>query len=133
MKSIIKTKSEKMLLTVNIPSDQNEILSGIMASHGGKVITALSSDGGKQLGYLLGFGGFEKNEKPQREVSQSCVVFSGVGGSELNEILRQMREAGVVVALKAVCTAYNQSWTLADLAIELDNEHKAMTGGGKGE
>lgn len=133
MKSIIKTKSEKMLLTINITDEQTAVLSEIMAAHGGAVVAASKDDGNEQLGFLFGFNGFKATDKGKREVAQSCVVFSGVGGVELNAILKEMRTAGVAVALKAICTAYNQSWTLFDLACELEKEHKAMNGGGKVE
>ena len=133
MKSIIKTKTEKMLLTVNIVSEDIKKLEGIMKDHSVKLISAQSDDGNEQLGFLLGFGGFRKTEKEKLTVLQSCAVFSGIEGTELSAILKEMRSAGVIIDLKAVCTAYNQRWTLAELACELEKEHNAMTGGGRGE
>lgn len=132
MKSIIKTKFEKMLLTVNISEDKNAKLRDIMKVHGGDIKPVGADCGGQQLGYLLGFAGFAHSDSKQ-EVTQECIIFSGVDGKELNAILKQMRENDAAVELKAVCTAYNQRWTLAQLADELEKEHKAMTGGGKVE
>ena len=132
MKSIIKTKSEKMLLTVNIQNDKLEGFKKIFESHGGKVITASCDDGAQKLGYLFGFGGFTASGE-KREVTDELAVFSGIGGTELNGILRELRAAGISIPLKAICTAYNQSWALCDLACELKKEHEMMNGGGKGE
>jgi hypothetical protein len=133
MKSIIKTKTEKMLLTVNIPTDVSAILNEIMTAHGVKLITANSDDGSEQLGFLLGFKGFLPSGKEKLTVTQSLAVFSGIEGTKLTAVLKEMRSAGVVIDLKAVCTAYNQRWTLGELAQELEKEHKAMNGGGRSE
>lgn len=130
MRSIVRSTSEKLLLTINIPREQAAILSDIMTAHGGRLITAARDDGNEQLGFLLGFSGFKATEKNKCEVAQSCVVFSGISPSELNIILNDMRTAGASVTLKAICTAHNQSWTLCELACELEKEHKAMNGGG---
>lgn len=133
MKSIIRTKLEKMLLTVNISQQENNKLADIMKTVGGVVKAADKNDGNEKLGYLLGFAGFKASEKEKLAVEQPCIVFSGIGGTELNEILRQMKLCGIRVPLKAVCTQYNQSWTLAELVRELAKEHEQMNGGGKGE
>ena len=121
-----------MLLTVNIQNDKLEGLKKIFESHGGKVITASCDDGAQKLGYLFGFGGFTASGE-KRDVTDELAVFSGIGGTELNMILRELRAAGISIPLKAVCTAYNQSWALCDLACELKKEHEMMNGGGKGE
>lgn len=133
MKSIIKTKSEKMLLTVNIQNDKLESIKKIFSAHGGRVIEAAGSDGGQKLGFLFGFKGFEESKSEPREVADELAVFSGIDGTELNVILRKIRAAGISIPLKAVCTGYNQSWALCDLACELKKEHEMMNGGGKGE
>ena len=133
MKSIIRTKLEKMLLTVNISQQENNKLADIMRSVGGVVKAADKDDGNEKLGYLLGFGGFSASGKEKLGIEKSCIVFSGIGGNELNEILRQMKTSGISIPLKAVCTQYNQSWTLAELVRELAREHEQMNGGGKGE
>ena len=132
MKSIIKIKSEKMLLTVNIQNDRLESIKKIFESHGGRVIGVSASDGAEKLGYLFGFGGFTASSE-KRDVTDELAVFSGIGGTELNMILREFRAAQVSIPLKAVCTGYNQSWALCDLACELKKEHEMMNGGGKGE
>lgn len=132
MKSIIRLKSKKMLLIINIESAEKEALSEIMAAHSGEVKEALSDQGGEKLGYLLGFNGFEASGE-KAEVTQRAAVFSGVDGKELNEILAAMRERGIKIPLKAVCTSHNQSWTLKALCEELEQEHRYMNGGRQGE
>ena len=122
-----------MLLTVNIQNDNLESIKKIFESHGGKVITASCDDGGQKLGFLFGFKGFEESKSEPREVTDELAVFSGINGTELNVILREFRAAGISIPLKAVCTGYNQSWALCDLACELKKEHEMMNGGGKGE
>ena len=121
-----------MLLTVNIQNDKLESIKKIFESHGGKVITAFCDDGAQKLGYLFGFGGFTASGE-KRDVTDELAVLSGIGGTELNGILREFRAAGISIPLKAICTAYNQSWALCDLACELKKEHEMMNGGGKGE
>ncbi|MCR5479305.1 MAG: DUF3783 domain-containing protein [Ruminococcus sp.] len=132
MKSIIKTKFEKMLLAVNVSDEKTAKLMDIMRAYGGEVKSVGADCGGQQLGYLLGFTGFKESGKVQ-SVMQEFIVFSGIDGGELNGILRQMRENGASVALKAICTAHNQRWTASQLAQELEQEHKAMTRGDKVE
>ena len=121
-----------MLLTVNIQNDKLEGLKKIFSAHGGRVISVSASDGAEKLGYLFGFGGFTASGE-KRDVTDELAVFSGIGGTELNMILREFRSAGISIPLKAVCTGYNQSWALCDLACELKKEHEMMNGGGKGE
>ena len=122
-----------MLLTVNIQNDKLQSIKKIFSAHGGRVIGVSASDGAEKLGYLFGFNGFEPCGSKKREVTDELAVFSGIGGTELNMILREFRAAQVSIPLKAVCTGYNQSWALSDLACELKKEHEMMNGGGKGE
>ena len=133
MKSIVKIKSEKMLLSVNIADDVNTRINDIAQALGVTVKAVGKDSGSEQLGYLLGFSGFKASAEEKRELNDSCIVFSGITPNELNALLKALREAGIIIPLKAVCTPYNQSWKLADLVKELAKEHELMNGGNGGE
>ena len=133
MKSIIKTNTKKLLLSVYISEAENKRLCEVAQRFGIEVKAVGKECGAQKLGYLLGFRGFTQTLGKEREVADSCIVFSGIPSGELNAVLSALREAGVVIPLKAVCTAYNQSWELADLVDELAKEHETMSGGGRNE
>lgn len=129
MKSIITIIPKKMLLTVNIPQSQQEQLCDIMTRHGGKALSISSDMGAQKLGYLLGFKGFEPTEEQPQTILHPMAVFSGIDGKELNILLDEMRQLGIRIDLKAICTPYNQGWTMKALEQELLSEHQYMNGG----
>ena len=47
-------------------------------------------------------------------------------GSNLDKMLKKMREKEIEVPLKAMLTGTNQTWIPKDLMLELQEEHKQM-------
>ena len=88
---------------------------------------------GQQVGYLCGFKGFARSEKESEDITDECLIFSGIAGRSLDPILKKLRENGAAVELKAIVTAHNQSWNVGELIKELRREHIYMNGGGSGE
>ena len=82
------------------------------------------------VGFLCGFAGFEPASGCNVPPKSECLIFSGFDRRGLSETVDSLRDIGVRVDLKAVCTPSNQSWKLSGLMTELRREHEYMTGGG---
>lgn len=65
--------------------------------------------------------------------SRPLLLLSGLTDAELDDLLAQLRGAKAVWPYKAVVTPYNRSWSLEKLYRELEQEHRAVTGGGNEE
>ena len=83
---------------------------------------------GCQVGFLCGFGGFAPAADCFDAPEGECLIFSGFDRSSLSAAVDALRREGAAVALKAVCTPSNRSWTLKALMGELAKEHEYMTG-----
>lgn len=88
---------------------------------------------GQQVGYLCGFKGFVRSEKEGEDITDECLIFSGIDGRSLDPILKMLREKEATVKLKAIVTAHNQKWNVGELIKELRREHLHMNGGDSGE
>ena len=95
-----------------------------------------------QLGREIFFGhlqiicftkGFVRSEKEGEDITDECLIFSGIDGRSLDPILKMLREKEATVKLKAIVTAHNQSWNVGELIKELRREHLHMNGGDSGE
>lgn len=61
------------------------------------------------------------------ELADEMMVFAGVTGSHLDQILFMMRKKGMRrIDYKAVLTDTNCQWTVPELYKELEKEHAAM-------
>lgn len=61
------------------------------------------------------------------ELADEMMVFAGVTGSHLDQILFMMRKKGMKrIDYKAVLTDTNSQWTVPKLFKELEKEHAAM-------
>ena len=61
------------------------------------------------------------------ELADEMMVFAGVTGSHLDQILFMMRKKGMKgIDYKAVLTDTNSQWTVSELFKELEKEHAAM-------
>lgn len=126
MKSrIIKTIPESVILYRL--EEHYDIISGISAKLGIKVITAGENQAGEAVGFLAGYNGFASNGS-QESCDTSCMIFSAMTGKQLDSMLAELRKAGLSIPYKAVITASNQSWSLKKLAEELVKEHNQMNG-----
>ena len=67
------------------------------------------------------------NEFEGEELADEMMVFAGVTGSHLDQILFMMRKKGMKrIDYKAVLTDTNSQWTVPELFKELEKEHAAM-------
>lgn len=61
------------------------------------------------------------------ELADEMMVFAGITGSHLDQILFMMRKKGMKrIDYKAVLTETNRQWTVPELFAELEKEHAAM-------
>ena len=101
----------------------------------------------EKVGFLAGLEGYEEAgsgaedgngaesgadaEKQKLPViPEQVLVLKGFSGSRIDELLLNLRKAGVPkINLKAVLTEHNSGWTFYQLYQELSEEHQAMTAG----
>ncbi|MFQ9514970.1 MAG: DUF3783 domain-containing protein [Eubacterium sp.] len=76
----------------------------------------------------------KKDKAPDGYKLPELIIFSGISDGELDEFLAEYRNSGIPsVALKAVVTQHNISWSVYELAKELQRERIAMMFGKKYE
>ena len=61
-------------------------------------------------------------------LSEPMAVLCGINGKAMDKALAVMRQSGVRVPLKAVCTPVNQNWTPGYLQKQLQAERHVMSG-----
>ena len=133
MRSRIRRVIPKKIIGINISEQKRGIIADIAKSENAEAFFFGGEVTGQQVGYLCGFKGFEKSEKEGENITEECLIFSGIDGRSLDPILKKLREKGAAVELKAIVTAHNQSWNVGELIKELRREHIHMNGGDVGE
>ena len=133
MKSRIRSVIPKKIIGININTQKRDVIADIAKSENAEAEFFGSEAAAQQVGYLCGFKGFERSEKAGEDISDECLIFSGIDGRSLDPILKKLREKGAAVELKAIITAHNQSWNVGELIKELRREHLHMNGGDSGE
>lgn len=81
------------------------------------------------VGVLAGMKEMDESEQiyDGEELAEEMMVFAGVTGSHLDQILFMMRKKGMKrIDYKAVLTDTNCQWTVLELYKELEKEHAAM-------
>ncbi len=76
---------------------------------------------GNPIGYMLGHEGFRPSDS-QELFSDEMLVMEAL----CSPLLDHMRKNGAAVALKAVVTEQNSTWSAVALCRELRREHEAM-------
>ena len=85
---------------------------------------------GQSVGHLLGRGEFEERQGEAPAVPDPILVLDGLSGARVNAALKALSKARVPrTVFKAVVTADNVGWTLAQLWEELSRERRAMENG----
>lgn len=117
------------------PDEQSSLgkMAGVLFRMKVRIRRVRSEDFGETIGGLAGLKSFTppevegRAELPEKaEISEEVMVLSGFSDSRLNELLAQLRKAGVPsVSLKAAVTATNRSWTFFQLYQELGRERAA--------
>lgn len=133
MRSRIRSVIPKKIIGINISSQKRDVISEIAKSENAEAEFFGSEVSAQQVGYLCGFKGFASSEKEGEDITDECLIFSGIDGRSLDPILKKLREKGAAVELKAIVTAHNQSWNVGELIKELRREHIYMNGGDRDE
>ncbi len=118
---------KKTVLLFHIGGEKQEMIRSFCQARGIQVFFIKKKQYGERLGVLAGIVGISKTNKPYRgeEFPGEMMVFSGIDSDELDVFLEDYRLAGIeAVALKAVLTPANVTWTPEELYRELLKEHK---------
>ena len=105
----------------------------VMITHDlGVDVTAVNRrDYGQKIGTLAEISGFHKNGKIYNgpDFAMEMLVFSGMDSQQVDAFLAEYKATGLPpVALKAIVTPYNVSWTADALLRELLKEHIQLGG-----
>lgn len=95
------------------------------------VTTVNRRDYGQKIGTLAEISGFHKNGKIYSgpDFAMEMLVFSGMDSQQVDAFLAEYKATGLPpVALKAIVTPYNVSWTADALLRELMKEHIQLGG-----
>ena len=132
MKAILKTVGTKKIVGINVENFKTQIEE--IAEINGCEFNAVDKNCGDLS--LQEICESEKNTDKQNSTSieESILIFSGLGGRNLDRILNILRTNNVIVDLKAVVTQYNKDWKVSKLRDEIKKEHELMNninGGGQ--
>lgn len=85
---------------------------------------------GQTVGFLLGRKGFGPSAGDTPTVTDPILILDGFSGPQLDALLRSLARSKVPRSVfKAVATADNVNWTLAQLWGELKKEREALERG----
>ena len=101
MKSRIRNAIPKKIIGINISSQKRDIIEDIAKSENAEAVFFDNEIMGQQVGYLCGFKGFVRSEKEGEDITDECLIFSGINGRSLDPILKKLREKEATVKLKA--------------------------------
>ena len=110
------------VLLYNIKDADKRVKIRLAALRAGlETVEVAEADFAHPVGYLLGLEGFSPAEGEERFEDEMLVM------EQLSSpLLDMLRAANATVALKAVVTEQNKSWSSAALCRELRREHEAM-------
>ena len=113
-------------------STQKDRAVRVAAEKIGVDVTAVNRrDYGQKIGTLAEISGFHKNGKIYNgpDFAMEMLVFSGMDSQRVDAFLAEYKATGLPpVALKAIVTPYNVSWTADALLRELMKEHIQLGG-----
>lgn len=69
----------------------------------------------------------KENENADSEINEKMIVFCNFDGDKVNETLRELKAAEVVIPLKALLTDTNRNWSAAQLFSQLSEERRIFT------
>lgn len=113
---------------------QTAALKGLLIRMGIRIKNIAPEQANEQVGALARVAGFEKAGAPAADpettakLQEEMLVLCNFSEARLDALLQGMRKSGVRIALKAMLTESNCSWTFLQLYEELQEEHARMTG-----
>ena len=105
---------------------------GVFLRHKIRMRPIAPEQAGQLVGFLAGRKGWEEQPGGGEAPAPQCSVllFSGVMGPRLDQVLAALRKAGVPPQVyKAVVTADNAGWPFGQLCAELARERQAVEEG----
>ncbi len=120
-----------MVLYYNASSPQEgKKAKAVFATHGLRIRTIAPEELGRPLGSFTGvLPQPEESPAPRAPIGESLMVFSGIGGPQLDRVLSALLRAGVPRSVyKAIVTPGNVSWDFYQLCEELKAERAAVDG-----
>lgn len=104
-------------------------LKGVLVRMGIRIKNISPNQMNQTVGFLAGYDGFE--EKPEESlpaIEEEVLVMKNFTSRRIDELLLNLKRAKVPrIALKAVITKDNCSWSFYKLYLELKKEHEAMS------
>ena len=105
----------------------------ILTRHGIGIVPVTEKDLNRQIGEIIGAAGFDSaaqtGEQSEREsLTEPFLLMCFFTKKLLDEVLADMKQAGVYIPLKGMLTGTNIGWKLGDLIAEISKEHAYMTG-----
>ena len=116
------------LLNLDAGTPRGDAVRAVLASQGIRVKTVTPDMLGSPVGAIAGLPGFKRLSKAYEGEVPGCefMLFNGISGQKLNELLAAMRESDASVGCKAQVTEHNRLWPFATLVAEVFREHEAM-------
>lgn len=114
------------ILLFGVKTEKTEAIRRIAQKIGVDVTAVNRRDYGQKIGTLAGISGFRKDGKPYDgpDFAMEMLVFSGMLPTQVDTFLAEYKVTGLQpVALKAIVTPHNVSWTADALFRELMKEH----------
>ena len=114
------------ILTFGLKKEKHLAVCAVAKRIGANVTDVARKDYGQKLGTLAGIRGFSKDSKIYAgpDFMAEMIVFSGLNPQQVDTFLAEYKAAGKQpIALKAIITPYNISWTADALFRELMKEH----------
>ena len=115
---------------------QTAALKGLLIRMGIRIKNITPEQVNEQVGALAGVPGFEKSgaeatidPEAAAPLQEEMLVLCNFSEARLDALLHGMRRSGIRIALKAMLTESNASWTFRQLYEELSEEHARVTGG----
>lgn len=117
------------ILEFRLDRDKAAAIQKICQQLGIRIVSVGRRDYGQKLGALAGVKGFAKEKKiyTGAELPAEMLVFSGMNSLQIDAFLGAYKTCGLApIALKAVVTAHNVSWSADALFRELMQEHLSL-------
>lgn len=116
-----------LLLCAGMDAGKMMRLSFLASSMGIRIKEVQKARQGLTLGALCGLDA-PKADTAAGEIPGEMLVMAFFSNDLMDAFLKALRETGDAVALKAVLTPHNRSWTLEKLYREIAAEHAMMNG-----
>ncbi|MGF6989520.1 hypothetical protein M2150_000763 [Lachnospiraceae bacterium PM6-15] len=118
---------EAKLLCFNLAgTEKGAKLERIFTFLGYQVVHVGKENYGQTLERLIGLAEIEKSSATNGDISEEMLVIHASPEMDLDQALFLMKEEGVQVALKAMTTPNNLSWTAAELFKEISKEREMI-------